>query len=108
MVVTYFNLAEPDNERLLADAPNEKHEIVRCPKGHLAVYRRIDDLALEVKHTKREERIIWKWISGCVFHESILAEFERDGIAGYRLRPASVKFKDGPVSYEYRELIVTG
>jgi hypothetical protein len=108
MTVTYFILEGSDNERLRADTPNEEYEIVRCPNGHMSVYRRIGDLALRVKHNKRDERIIWAWISGCVFHKSILAEFDRQGFTGYRLRPATVRFRDGTVSDQYQELVVTG
>ena len=108
MTVTYFILEAPDTERLLAEAPNEQHEIVRCPSGHMSVYRRIGDLALEVKHNKKDEKIIWAWISGCVLHKSILAEFEHHGFTGYRLRPATVRFRHGTVSDQYEELVVIG
>jgi hypothetical protein len=107
-MVTYFNLHSLDNERLPADAPNQEHRILRCSAGHLDVNRRVSDLAVEVKHNNRGEAIIWAWISGCLVHERLLEEFRRRELTGYRVRDASVRFRDRLVSAEYRELIVTG
>ena len=41
-------------------------------------------------------------------HERLLEEFEKEGFTGYRVKPATVRFRDGLTSTEYRELIVTG
>jgi hypothetical protein len=111
-MVTYFNLAAPDSDRLRADhmegAPDEK-EIVRCRKGHLAVYRRISDLALQVKHDDVKQTMIWPWIAeSCVVHERIVREFQDFKLTGYRVRPAQVRFRNGAVSRSYVELVVTG
>jgi len=111
-MVTYFNLGAPDSDGLRADhmegAPDEK-EIVHCPRGHVAVYRRTSDLALQLKHSKRNETVIWPWTSGdCVVHKRLLAEFEQHQLTGYRLRTAIVRSRDGVVSRDYCELIVTG
>jgi hypothetical protein len=43
-----------------------------------------------------------------VVHNSITTEFRNRGFTGYRLRPATVRFRDGTVSQEYSELLVTG
>ena len=113
--VTYFNLHRPHLERLFGDtdkkATLKEERVFQCP---IDVFhsgsRRISDLALQVKHNKRDELIIWPWIPGreSIVHEKVLAEFERRGFTGYRLRPASVRFRDGQVSNNYQELIVTG
>src|SRR5262249_50388021 len=60
MTATYFILESPRSERLLAEAPDEQHEIVHCPNGHLKVYRRVGDLRLHVKHNQNDEKIVWK------------------------------------------------
>jgi hypothetical protein len=62
----------------------------------------------EVKHNRAEEEIIWSWLSGFVVHEKVLEGFNREGFTGYRVNPAKVRFRDGSISTEYREFIVTG
>jgi hypothetical protein len=80
-----------------------------CPinPSHMPGRRRWNEIFVEVSHNKREETIIWT-IGDCLFHESLLAEFERKGFTGYRPLPAKVRFRDGSVSDQYREIIVTG
>ena len=80
-----------------------------CPltSDHLDGSRRVSELILTVKHNRRDEMIIW-WLSGCVVHERLLAQFEQQGFTGFRVRQATVRFRDGTMSREYRELIVTG
>jgi hypothetical protein len=56
-MITCFNFHGLDNERLLADAPNQEHRILRCSAGHLDVNRRVSDLAVEVKHNNRAKRL---------------------------------------------------
>src|SRR5439155_971851 len=105
----------PHAERLFADnnknATLKKERLSTCPIDvfHSGI-RRVSDLALQVKHNKRDELIIWTWIPGreSIVHHKVLAEFERRGFTGYRLRPATVRFRDGQVSNDYQELIVTG
>lgn len=113
-MITYFNLGYPDEERMMADtmngAPNPKHEILRCPitDEHVDGDRRVSDLALQVNHNRTDELMIWAWVEGCVIHHRVLNEFERRGFTGYRLRPALVRFRDGRISKDYSELVVTG
>jgi hypothetical protein len=110
-MVTYFNLQAPDSDRLLADhmEGTPAYEIEHCSRGHLAVYRRISDLALQLKHDNRDETMVWPWFSGgCVIHEQLLTKFEEQKFTGYRLRPATVRFRDGARSRDYREVVVTG
>jgi len=113
-MITYFNLHAPESAHLRADemegAPTEERQILRCQASsdHLAGRRRLRDLALQVRHNKRDELIIWPWISGCLIHDRLLAEFKRHELTGYRVRDARVRFRDGVVSRDYRELQVTG
>lgn len=108
MAATYFILESPRSERLLAEAPDEQVEIEHCPNGHLKVYRRAGKLQLHVKHNQKDESIVWKYISGCAVHESIVTEFERHRLTGCGWKPATVRFEDGEVSDHYKELTVTG
>ncbi|PYV84977.1 MAG: hypothetical protein DMG93_02985 [Acidobacteria bacterium] len=111
---TYFNLHSTDQDRLMADNMRGMLPPVReyreCPitTEHMDRDRRLSDLCVKVSHSRRDELIIWCWVEGCLIHKSLLLEFERSGFSGYRLRPASVRFRDGYVSEDYQELIVTG
>src|SRR4051794_36089533 len=108
MAATYFILESPRSERLLAEATDEQHEIEHCPNGHLKVYRRAGKLRLHVKHNQKDEKIVWKYISGCAVHESIVTEFQRHRLTGCGWRPATVQFGDGDISDHYKELTITG
>jgi hypothetical protein len=67
------------------------------------------DLAVKVNHSRRDELMIWPWTGGkCLVHESLIAEFNAEGLTGYRLKPANVYFRDGHLSGEYRQLVVVG
>jgi hypothetical protein len=81
-----------------------------CPitKDHRDGHRRTDPLYLEVRHNRREELIIWAWGLGFAIHQQILDEFKSEGFTGYRTMPATVRFRDGSVSNEYYEFLVTG
>ena len=113
-MVTYFNLTRPDSERLLADtaegAPEAEIEVLQCPitDEHLDGSKRVSELAWQVTHNDKGELLIWDWIEGCVVHRRVLDEFVKRGLTGYRLKPATVRFRDGIVSNDYCELIVTG
>lgn len=113
-MVTYFNLTNPDSERLFADIipdmPQPILELSACPVNseHYDGRRHVGEWALQVKHNRRDELIIWQWISGLVVHKSLLGKFADCGFTGYRLKPATVRFRDGAVSQDYQELIVTG
>jgi hypothetical protein len=113
-MITYFNLHAPSSEHLLAyhlEGAERHDEVIPCPisTDHFDGRRRVNNLALEVKHNKRDEQIIWPWIpGGVVVHKQLLAEFKRHGFTGYRLKSATVRFRDGVISQDYRELVVTG
>ena len=113
-MITYFNLTRPASEHLLADvakgAPKAQMEILSCPitDEHLDGSRRVSELAWQMTHNDRKELLIWDWIEGCVIHQTVLDEFSKRGISGYRLKPATVRFRDGIVSNDYSELVVTG
>jgi len=106
-MITYFHLDTPESERWLADydpnAPSPQHEYLHLDGG-----RRISELALAVKHNRRDELIVWPWIGLCIIHASLLDRFWESGFTGYWTRPATLRFRDGEVSREYRELDVTG
>jgi hypothetical protein len=109
-MVTYFNLDRPDSERLLGE--NESYRERECTAcsltaEHLDGDRRIGQLSVRVKHNRRDE-MIWCWVEGTVVHKQLLAEFERQGFTGFRTKPATVRFRDGSVSNDYSEFIVTG
>ena len=48
------------------------------------------------------------WGAGVAVHERLLEKFAKEGFTGYRLKPALVRFRDGPTSDEYHEFVVTG
>jgi hypothetical protein len=106
----YFNLTFPNSERLWADHNRDSLDRLRIPcpvsSEHLGVSRRIGPLNLEVKHNHRDEMMIWTWSVGV--HQLVLDEIQKEGFTGFRLRPAIVRFKDGSISNEYQELVVTG
>jgi hypothetical protein len=111
-IPAYFHLGDPESERLLGsrakDAPYQL-ELRRCPlNDEHRQDRRTTPLALEVKHANRDEQMITSWLGERVVHASLLAEFQKRGFTGYRLKPAMVRFRDGNVSRDYSELIVTG
>jgi hypothetical protein len=57
--------------------------------------------------TERCENYSKAW-TDAVIHSRLHEQFAKRGITGYRLRPATVRFRDGHVSQDYSELIVTG
>ncbi len=111
-MIDYFYLHGPGSRRLTAsDTVEDGQEVRVCPSTsgmsqHRSI-RRTQDLALEVSHRKREELMIWS-IDGLVMHNRLLDEFERKGFTGLRRRPATVRFRDGYLSMDYSEAIVTG
>jgi hypothetical protein len=114
---TYFNLSYPESERLMGNggemSPGVKAaiEISSCPitLEHIDGRRRISPLFLQVPHNRYDEMMIWAWGNeGVVLHELLLAKFKQQGFTGYRTNPATVRFRDGSVSTEYHEFLVTG
>jgi hypothetical protein len=109
----YFRLTGSRSHWLMGwDTVEDGFEETLCPAtegmGQHRTLRRKGNLALEVRHTRHDQLIVSTLMSGMVFHARLLEEFERRGFTGYRLRPATVRFRDGYLSQEYSELIVTG
>jgi hypothetical protein len=107
----YYILDRPAAKTLVAseaeDAP-PKLKWWQCPlnREHKGWWR-LSNLALEVQHRKHDETLISSWAS-CVIHEKLAEEFEKRGLSGYRLRPATVRFRDGVLSKDYLQLVVIG
>src|ERR1700730_7171568 len=106
----YHRLAHPVAKSLLASSPKDVREKIQwslCPANdeHRG-FRRVSPLAIQVKHNKRDELMIWAWLEGPVIHSTLAAEFKKRGLTGYRLRPASVNFRDGVLSKENFEIKV--
>jgi hypothetical protein len=78
------------------------------PCGDHRMLCRPAELALEVKHNRFQELMIGTLVGDVVIHASLAARFEQCGFTGYRLNPASVRFRNGRVSGDYRELIMVG
>jgi hypothetical protein len=110
-MITYFNLRAPTSEQLLADNEsygNRQNFPCSITTEHLDGSRRIGQLLASVKHNRHDERMIWCWAFGFLTHESLLAEFAQQRFTGYRSQPATLRFRDGSISREYHEFIVTG
>ena len=61
-----------------------------------------------MRHSRKDEWVIEASLEGLVIHARLIEEFEKLGFTGYRLKPATVRFRDGYLSGEYSELVVTG
>ena len=108
-MIEYFRLNGADSQHLLAsDTRENPYEVSLCPvtegMGQHRSIRRVGNLALAVKHSKRNHWLISTWLDGMVFRARLLEEFEKRGFTGYRLRPATVRFRDGYLSHDYSEL----
>jgi hypothetical protein len=107
-----YYILQPGSSNLLSarNLSYGNREIKKCQLNpdHSDINRRIGPLSIELQHNRRDEIIIWSWLESCVIHTKLLADFEQKGFKGYRILPASVRFKDGSVSNDYHEFIVTG
>ena len=92
-------------------------EIVRCPVNsqHWSTGKqRLDalrgaPLSGEVKHNKRDEMMIWVQVSGeCLVHDRVTSEMRLRGFTGLELGPATIRFRDGQVSSDYKRLDIRG
>jgi hypothetical protein len=110
-MVKYFILSMPNSEILQGNGSENirNRQVSWCPitKDHVEGGHNSGPLFLQMDHNRRDELMIW-WLFGCVIHERLADEFAQQGFTGYRLRPATVRFRDGHTSNEYQELIVTG
>jgi hypothetical protein len=109
----YFGLAAPASTSALGEliATAADWEISVCPTAdflHYDGHRLKGDLKVKVPHNRKTELLIWSWGPGCLIHDKLVAELDAIGATGYRLKPGVVWFRDGSVSHEYRELVVTG
>ena len=110
-MMTYFNLHRPHSELLLGDSEGEElYESSSCPitTEHVDGRRRVSPLSVTLKHSLRDEMMIWCWVEGLVIHERLLDGIKQQGFSGYRTQAASVRFRDGQLSNEYHEFIVAG
>ena len=112
-MVEYFRLEVAESRRLLArDTRENPYEYTLCPatsgQNQHRGARRTGTFQLEVSHNKRDHWIIADWFGHMVMHARLLEEFAKRGFTGYRLQPATVRFRDGHLSHDYSELIVTG
>jgi len=99
----YSKELTPDFEREYR--AKERHLV--CPlKTEHRELRRPGPLHHFVGHNDRNQQIIWG--EDIAVHESVVANFEKEGFTGFRTKPAKVTFQDGQTSDEYLEFIVTG
>jgi hypothetical protein len=83
--------------------------IRRWSRRSLAEQFKVGPINPAVAHNKREEPVIWSFLTqSCLVHSSIASEMESQGFTGYELWPISVRFRDGFLSHDYRRLVVTG
>lgn len=107
----YYYIEPVYSDRFYGDGNDSysQRETIHCPitREHLDGSRRVGPLNLKVHHNDRSEWIIWS-VAGLVVHQDMLEEFGKEKFSGFRTEPATVQFKDGTISREYREFIVTG
>ncbi len=107
----YYFIEPVYSDRFYGDG-NESYsqrETIPCPitREHLDGSRRVGPLHMRLHHNDRREWIIWS-VAGLVIHQDILEDFEKAQFTGFLTQPATVQFKDGTMSHDYREFIVTG
>ncbi len=104
----YFRLTSHDSQHLAASSAGpDASTCSTAVCGHRNVSRS-ETLALQLDHNQRDQQVISLLLGGMFFHSRLLEEFEKRGFTGYRLKPATVRFRDGQLSQEYSKLVVTG
>jgi hypothetical protein len=118
----FYCLADPDSDRLLA-TPEDKFgpagpDFTPCPAnpGHRRCTTPPGDEYLDaianvrVSHNKRDQTLIWTWPPWpfVVIHDRLTENLKAEGFSGYSLRPATVRFRDGFLSHEFKKLLVVG
>lgn len=109
--VTYYSLDRPADALIASFAKDVQHWVEGPPCSANPSHRnrrRVSKMTLEVKHNRRDEKLIASIFPERLIHASLADEFASHELTGYRLRPATVRFRDGQVSEDYSELIVTG
>jgi hypothetical protein len=108
---SYHTLESSDNMTVFANEvfASAKIECWRCPvyperhRGN----RRTSELFVEVMHNRRNESLIFTF-TDVLIHSRLADQLTQRGMNGFRTKPASVRFRDGTVSREYCEFLVTG
>jgi hypothetical protein len=110
-VTDYFTLERPKDGLIASYAKDVPIWADGPPcslsRSHLNMIR-VSNITLEVKHNRRDEKLIASVYPERLIHASLADELASHKLTGYRLRPAAVRFRDGKVSEDYFELIVTG
>jgi hypothetical protein len=109
----HYCLLRPKSERLFASWDDAVHHetavastcSVDPEHGGL---RRACSLALQVGHNKRDEAMIFSWIGDLAISNELAEKLSKKGIGGFRCQPATVRFRNGELSRDYSEFIVTG
>jgi hypothetical protein len=114
-VITYFHLAPPEDESLLAQpmVPStiDSNLCTGTGKPHLDRYRRTSDLVLETGSQNSEKRMIWTFSHGCwvcLVHDSLLAKMRDAGITGFRTRSTMIYSPGQGGMSDYQELVICG
>lgn len=118
----FYLLRGPGSDRLLAvpeDNPSPgggEWTPCKAENAHARSVTQPDDRHLDrtarvrVSHNKRDQDLIWTsppW-PFVVVHDRFVGRIQAEGFSGYSLRPATVRFRDGFLSHEYKRLLVTG
>jgi hypothetical protein len=115
----FFLLKWEYSERLLAewwyDISAARTQCTVNPEEHAPMTRRsLENLwgariDAQVSHDKRDEPVIWTTpFPRCLVHDRFAAELRSLCFKGLRFGPATVRFRNGFVSDEYKRLVVTG
>jgi hypothetical protein len=121
-VSEFYCLADSDSDRLLATPEDASSpaggDWTPCSAnpGHARCVTPPADEHLDatanvrVGHNKRDQMLIWTWPPSpfVVIHDRLAENLQSEGFSGYSLRPATVRFRDGFLSQEYKRLLVTG
>jgi hypothetical protein len=109
----HYCLLPPESESLRAShdeaAPYELILASACALNpEHKRWRPASSLALQIKHNKLDQGLIFSWVGQLVMLNQLAEELSKQDIGGFRLRPATVRFRDGQLSHDYSELVVTG
>jgi hypothetical protein len=108
----YFTLDDPKSDRLYAQGdpsvPLQYKQLTCSAEERHNREVGAGPIAWAVNHNDRDAWMITAAACGWIIHASLIDEFAKNGITGYRLRPATVRFRDGYLSRDYSELIVVG
>jgi hypothetical protein len=113
-MINYWHLGYTNSQQLWASrASVPAYDVVtrvcQLNEHHRDWKRTWQTLAVEVTHNRKDEKLIWTWApTNLLVHESILSDFRQLGFTGYLPMAATIRFRDGSESNEYRELVVTG